>query len=149
MIKPSQALRELPQAISTATFQAQHLPESVAATDCKSLFDLVTRTAPPQWAEFRTQLVARSIKDMLDEGINLRWVHNAAQLADALTKIMDGSFLSETLLHGRYQLHDELEVLKNRATSRNRIKRLKSEEQSSTAADTAHCYDTCFLLDKN
>ena len=147
--KPSQALRELPEAISTATFQAQHLPDSVAATDCKSLFDLVTRTAPPQCAEFRTQLVARSIKDMLDEGINLRWVHSGAQLADALTKIMDGSFLRETLLHGRYRLHDELEVLKNRATSRNRIKWLKSEEQSSTAASTAHCNDTCFLIDKN
>ena len=147
--KPSQALKELPEAISTATFQAQQLPESVAATDCKSLFDLVTRTAPPQCAEFRTQLVARSIKDMLDEGINLRWVHSGAQLADALTKIMESSFLRETLKHGRYRLHDELEVLKNRATSRNRIKWLKEETDKEQLDNHANCNDACFLFDKN
>ncbi len=147
--KPTQALKELPEAISTATFQAQQLPESVAATDCKSLFDLVTRTAPPQCAEFRTQLVARSIKDMLDEGINLRWVHSGAQLADALTKIMESSFLRETLKHGRYRLHDELEVLKNRATSRNRIKWLKEETDKRQCGSPANCNDACFLIHKS
>ena len=146
--KPSQALRELPEAISTATFQAQHLPDSVAATDCKSLYDLVTRTAPPQCAEFRTQLVARSIKDMLSEGINLRWVHSGAQLADALTKVMESSFLRETLKHGSYRLHDELAVLKDRATSRNRIKWLKNEDQNSNRDEPVFCNDACFLIDK-
>ena len=146
--KPSVALKELPEAISTATIQAQSLPESVAATDCKSLFDLVTRTAPPQCAEFRTQLVARSIKDMLDEGISLRWVHSGAQLADALTKIMESSFLRETLRHGKYRLHDELEVLKNRASSRNRIKWLKNESPDSQQGHSANCNDTCFLNHK-
>ena len=146
--KPSVALKELPEAISTATLQAQSLPGSVAATDCKSLFDLVTRTAPPQCAEFRTQLVARSIKDMLDEGISLRWVHSGAQLADALTKIMESSFLRETLRHGKYRLHDELEVLKNRASSRNRIKWLKNESTDSQQGHSANCNDTCFLNHK-
>ena len=146
--KPSVALKELPEAISTATIQAHSLPESVAATDCKSLFDLVTRTAPPQCAEFRTQLVARSIKDMLDEGISLRWVHSGAQLADALTKIMESSFLRETLRHGKYRLHDELEVLKNRASSRNRIKWLKNESLDSQQGHSANCNDTCFLNHK-
>ncbi|CAL1161703.1 unnamed protein product, partial [Cladocopium goreaui] len=36
-----------------------------------------------------------------------------AQLADALTKIMEATFLRETLRKGRYCLHDESEVLKD------------------------------------
>jgi len=38
---------------------------------------------------------------------------------------MENSFLRETLRLGAYKLHDELEVLKNRASSQNRIKWLK------------------------
>ena len=135
--KPEQALKSLPEAFSTATVRAQHLSEDVAATDCKSLFDLVTRTAPPQCTEFRTQLAARAIKDLLNEGTTLRWVHSGAQLADGLTKVMETSFLRETLIQGRYKLHDELAVLKNRASSRNRIKWLKESSE--------HSNDDCFL----
>ena len=135
--KPDQALKTLPEAISTATFNAQSWSGDVAATDCKSLYDLVTRTAPPQCTEFRTQLAARAIKDLLEEGTSLRWVHSGAQLADCLTKIMETSFLRETLVQGRYKLHDELAVLKNRASSRNRIKWLKEASQESN--------DDCFL----
>ncbi len=83
--RPTEALKQLPSAVTTTTFRSHDSDsQSVAATDCKSLYDLVTRTAPPQCAEFRTQLAARSIKDMLAEGINLRWVHSGAQLADCL-----------------------------------------------------------------
>ena len=92
------------------------------------MYDLVTRTAPPQCSEFRTQLAARAIKDMLSEGTDLRWVHSGAQLADSLTKIMESSFLRETLRLGKYRLHDELQVLKSRANSRNRLKWLRSAE---------------------
>ena len=89
---PSSALRSLPESYSTATIKALELPEGVAATDCKSLYDLVTRTAPPSCTEFRTALNARQIKDLLDEGTSLRWVHSGAQLADCLTKVMETSF---------------------------------------------------------
>ena len=126
--KPGETLRSLPESYTTATYKAQNLPPSVAATDCKSLYDLVTRTAPPQCSEFRTQLAARAIKDMLSEGTDLRWVHSGAQLADSLTKIMESSFLRETLRLGKYRLHDELQVLKSRANSRNRLKWLRSAE---------------------
>ena len=63
--------------------------------------------------EFRTQLTAagRSKISLLKEW-SLRWVHSGAQLADALTKIMETNFLRETLKWGHYKLHDELEVLK-------------------------------------
>ena len=128
--KPDMALQSLPEAFSTVTARVQSMSEDVAATDCKSLYDLVTRTAPPQCTEFRTQLAARAIKDLLAEGTSLRWVHSGAQLADCLTKVMETSFLRETLVQGRYKLHDELSVLKNRASSRNRIKWLKESSQS-------------------
>ena len=133
--RPSEALKQLPSSISTATMSSPPIPDSVAATDCKSLYDLVTRTAPPQCSEFRTQLAARAIKDLLSEGTSLRWVHSGAQLADSLTKIMESSFLRETLRVGQYKLHDENEVLKSRATTRNRIKWLKS----NTAQDDTEC----------
>ncbi len=126
---PADTLLQLPKAVATATFRLQSLlPDSVAATDCKSLYDLVTRTAPPNCQEFRTQLQTRAIKEQLSEGITLRWVHSGAQLADSLTKIMENNFLRETLRIGRYKLNDELEVLKDRASTRNRLKWLKSNE---------------------
>lgn len=133
--KPEEALKELPQSYASATYRAQQLPESLAVTDCKSLFDLVTRAAPPNCQEFRTMLHARSIKELLSEGISMRWVHSGAQLADSLTKVMETSFLKETLRQGTYKLHDELEVLKARSNSRNRLKWLRGEG----------CSDSCML----
>ena len=124
--RPEQALQDLPESFSTATIKSQQLPEDTIATDCKSLFDLVTRTAVPACSEFRTQLNARRIKDLLDEGVQIRWVHSGAQLADSLTKIMDTSFLRETLIRGKYRLNDELEILKARLDKRTRLKWLKS-----------------------
>jgi hypothetical protein len=117
-------ITDLPPAISIPTYKANH--QAIAITDCKSLFDLTTRTAIPNCQEFRTQLLARSIKDILDEGIKLHWVHSGAQLADALTKMMEANFLRETLRVGKYCLHDAEEVLKNRASARNRLRWLRT-----------------------
>ncbi len=61
----------------------------ILTTDCKSLYDLISRTAPPSCQEFRTQLQAKLIKEHLETGIKIRWVPSQAQLADSLTKIMD------------------------------------------------------------
>ena len=119
-----EAAQKLPQAISIPTYKATE--SDFAITDCKSLYDLTTRTAIPNCQEFRTQLLARSIKDILSEGIKLHWVHSGAQLADSLTKVMEATFLRETLRKGRYCLHDSEEVLKNRASARNRLKWLRS-----------------------
>ena len=114
----------LPPAITIPTYKVTN--EDLAITDCKSLYDLTTLTAIPNCSEFRTQLLARSIKDILSEGIKLHWVHSGAQLADALTKIMEANFLRETLRQGKYCLHDSNEVLKNRASARNRMKWLRT-----------------------
>ena len=110
--KPEDA-QNLPEALTIPP--RKNIERDVAITDCKSLFDLTTRTAVPNCQEFRTQLLARSIKDILSEGISLHWVHSGAQLADALTKIMEATFLRETLRNCCYCLHDESEVLKDRA----------------------------------
>ena len=114
----------LPQAITVPTIRIDE--KDLAITDCKSLYDLTTRTAVPNCSEFRTQLQARAIKDILKEGISLHWVHSGAQLADALTKIMNANFLRETLRIGSYCLHDINAVPKDRATERNRLKWLRS-----------------------
>ena len=116
--QPEKALQELPESFSTAAVKSQQLPEGTIATDCKSLFDLVTLTAVPACSEFRTQLNARRIKDLLAEGVQIRWVHSGAQLADCSTKILDTSFLRQTLEQGRYRLNDELEILKSRLDKR-------------------------------
>ena len=118
---PSTTLQTLPEGITTVA-----LPD-VAATDCKSLYDLVSRTAPPNCQEFRTQLNARAIKEQLAEGCVLKWVHSGAQLADSLTKIMPSDCLRATLREGTYKLHDATEILKERACHRNRLKWLRGD----------------------
>ena len=120
--QPEQALSQIPSAISVNTH-----PETsdLAITDCKSLYDLISRTAPPSCSEFRVQLVARAIREHMKEGTQIRWVHTGAQLADALTKSMSAHFLRSTLAEGTYRLHDETQTLRDRATSRDRIRWLK------------------------
>ena len=126
--KPEDTLPNIPQAISVATKIEDH---DVAVTDCKSLYDLVTRTAPPACSEFRVHLVARAIKEAMKEGTTLRWVHSGAQLADALTKIMASHFLRETLKEGVFRLCDEDSTLRHRAQNRDRIRWL-SQGQNET-----------------
>eukprot|EP00435_Cladocopium_sp_Y103_P048969 s935_g14.t1 len=95
--------------------------DAIITTDCKSLYDLISRTAPPSCGEFRTQLQAKLIKEHLSSGIQIRWVPSGAQVADSLTKIMDNTMLRECLRIGRYCLHDEAEILKVRSDSRARL----------------------------
>lgn len=113
------------------TIKTTELPDATSVVDCKSLYDLVTRTAPPNCQEFRTQLQAQAIKEQLGEGVHVRWVHSGAQLADSLTKVMENSFLRETLKIGQYKLSDEQEVLKERANARSRLKWLKDQDEKT------------------
>ena len=124
---PEEALKQLQPAITVPT-----LPQDLdlAITDCKSLYDLVTRTAPPNCSEYRVQLVARAIKEALREGTQLRWVHGGAQLADSLTKAMESHFLRATLKHGFYKLYDEAATLKERAKTKDRLRWLKENHES-------------------
>ena len=54
--------RNRPPAITIPTYKAES--HDLAITDCKSLYDLTTRTDIPNCSEFRTQLLARSIKEI-------------------------------------------------------------------------------------
>ena len=108
----------------------KHLPKEssgILTTDCKSLYDLISRTAPPSCQEFRTQLQAKLIKEHLNTGIKIRWVPSQAQLADSLTKIMDNTILRTCLQKGWYALHDEHEVLRSRSDKRTRLQWVKQQ----------------------
>ena len=61
-------------------------PEAYAVVDCKSLYDLIQKTTIPQCQEYRTTLEALIIKDRMKEGVKIKWVHSAAQLADRFDK---------------------------------------------------------------
>lgn len=129
--RPDEALPKIPSAISVVT--PMEYPD-LTVTDCKSLCDLISRTAPPSCSEYRIQLVARAIEESLEEGTKLRWVHTGAQLADSLTKAMEAHFLRATLKHGSYRLTDETALLKSRANTKDRIRWLKqaSSERDAT-----------------
>ena len=137
--RPEEALPKLHPAITVPTLVTS---EDVAITDCKSLYDLITRTAPPSCSEFRVQLMARSIKEALREGTKLRWVPSGAQLADSLTKAMESHFLRETLKYGFYRLSDESATLKERAKSKDRLKWLKSQNATMDLLETSTNFPT-------
>ena len=92
-----------------------HAPPSIAVIDCKSLYDAINKNTTPQCQEHRTLIEALVSKHHVKCGIQTHWVHSAAQLADALTKSMDGFRLRQFLAHGTCCLHDIQEVLKDRA----------------------------------
>eukprot|EP00435_Cladocopium_sp_Y103_P075519 s304_g59.t1 len=127
--KPEEALVKLAPAISVPTKVED---SDLTITDCKSLYDMITRTAPPSCSEFRVQLMARAIKESLREGTVLRWVPSGAQLADALTKAMESNFLRETLRYGFYKLCDEDSTLKERAKTKDRLRWLRSQTESDS-----------------
>ena len=67
---------------------------SALVTDCKSAYDLLTRTALPQCSEHRTTIECLLIRERLQENCKVRWVSSQAMLADCLTKSMDAMALS-------------------------------------------------------
>ena len=83
------------------------LKKALVVTDCRSLYDLVTRTAMPSCAEFRTTLEVLLIKQRCEEHIRFRWVPTTLMLADGLTKAMSVDLLREILRICRFKLHDE------------------------------------------
>ena len=90
-------------------------PPSIAVVDCKSLYDVISKNTTPQCQEHRTLIEALVIKENIQQGIKPHWVHSAAQLADALTKVMDPYQLREFLKNKYCCLHDVQEILKQRA----------------------------------
>ena len=119
---------------STVKQLAQKIPQEpgILTTDCKSLYDLISRTAPPSCQEFRTLLQAKLIKEHLKNGIQIRCVPSGAQIADCLTKSMDSVMLRECLRIGAYCLHDESEILRARSDAKTRLQWLHDQSDKDS-----------------
>ena len=126
---PNQSLSE-----NLIKLQVVGKQDSLIATDCQSLYDIVSRTAPPSCQEFRTLLQARFIKEHLATGVAVRWVPSSTQVADCLTKVMDNSTIRELMHIGKYQLNDEEEILKVRSDQKARLRWFRSHEQPPEAS---------------
>ena len=95
-------------------------------------------------------LEALIIKDRIKEGICIKWVHSAAQLADSLTKSMDCSTLREFLAKGRCIIHDVDEVLRARADKRTKKAWMSHVAAPSEVANTCQLTQVySFGKDKN
>jgi hypothetical protein len=91
----------------------QDEPKALLITDCKSLFDLVSKLATPNCQEWRTTVEVMLIKQQSDGHTQCRWISTAIMLADCLTKPLDASFLRTVLHLGRFRIFDEDQTLKN------------------------------------
>ena len=97
-------------------------------TDCKSVYDICSKTAVPNCSEYRTTLECLLIRERLEENTKLRWVVSRAQLADCLTKPMDGNTLRDCIRSGKYSLFDETRVLKERSDQRCKVGWFKTDK---------------------
>lgn len=103
----------------------QEQNKAAVVTDCRSMYDILTRTAVPNCSERRTTIECLLIRERLKANCDVRWVTSQAMLADCLTKSMDAAALRLCLKSGRYSLFDEGMVLKQRADGRQRLKWIK------------------------
>ena len=124
----------------------QNSPLATIATDCKSVYDLSTKTSTPTCEEFRTTLECLLIRERLSENCKLRWVSSQAMLADCLTKAMDGGMLRRALELGKYALFDELAILQQRADKRERLKWLSDQEKQIRSKEMSQQEKVWFRL---
>lgn len=106
----------------------RQLPIATIVTDCKSLYDLVSRTAMPSCEEYRTTLEVLLIRERCQEHCHFRWIPTSLQVADALTKPMDPALLRQVLSTGNFQLHDENDSLERNAHRKQAITWLRSSK---------------------
>ena len=102
---------------------------AIIVTDCKSLYDLVSRRAMPACEEYRTTLEVLLIKERCSEHCHFRWIPTALQLADPLTKNMDSTLLRAALAQGSFQLFDEAASLQTNAHRKQALQWLKESHQ--------------------
>eukprot|EP00435_Cladocopium_sp_Y103_P009579 s5005_g2.t1 len=103
--------------------------KAAVVTDCRSMYDILTKTAIPNCSEHRTTIECLLIRERLKSNCDVRWVTSQAMLADCLTKTMDSSTLRECLRTGKYSLFDEDQVLKQRADGRQRLKWIRDHQK--------------------
>ena len=113
---------------------------ALVVTDCKSLYDLVTRLAMPACEEHRTTLEVLLIKQRCSENAQFRWIPTTLQVADSLTKTMDPSLLRAILAQGRFRLFDTSESLAKDAQRRKAIEWLAQPSViHPSLSETSHC----------
>ena len=105
------------------------LPQAVITTDCRSLYDLVSRTATPSCEEYRTTLEVLLIRQQCQEHCVFRWIPTTLMLANALTKVMDTTLLRTAFHKGVFCLYDEESCLRYNAHLRDAISWLRSKNK--------------------
>ena len=125
--------------------------KAAVVTDCRPMFDILTRTAIPSCSEHRTTIECLLIRERLKSNCDIRWVTSQAMLADCLTKVMEATALRQCLISGRYSLFDEKEILKSRADNRQRLQWIKDQSQQesnvSTPGNEEATAETSFKVD--
>ena len=81
----------------------QRLQPALIITDCKSLYDLVTRTALQSCEEYGTTSEVLLIRQRCEEHTIFRWIPTSLMLADALKKGYEQRALSEGIHAGPFQ----------------------------------------------
>eukprot|EP00435_Cladocopium_sp_Y103_P048172 s436_g14.t1 len=94
------------------------LPKALLITDCKSLYDLMTKVATPNCQEWRTTIEVMLIRQQAADHASCRWISTAIMLADTLTKPMDSTFMRSVLSLGRFRIYDELQSLQQNANKK-------------------------------
>ena len=94
---------------------------AIIITDCRSLYDLVTRLAMPACEEHRTTLEVLLIKQKCEENCRFRWIPTMLMLADALTKPMDSLLIRTVLARSRFVLYDPDQTLHKTAQRKEAI----------------------------
>ena len=84
-------------------------------TDCKSLYDLITKNAVPNCQEWRTTIEVMLLKEQSREHTMCRWISTAIMIADCLTKPMDATFMRTVLQLGKFRIYDEDLTLRQNA----------------------------------
>ena len=110
------------------------LHPALVVTDCKSLYDLVTRLAMPSCEEHRTTLEVLLIKQRCMENAQFRWIPTTLQVADSLTKNMDATLLRTILAQGRFRLFDTSESLARDVQRRKAIEWLTQPSELASSS---------------
>ena len=109
----------------------QTLNTALVVTDCKSLYDLVTRLAMPSCEEYRTTLEVLLIKQRCAENTRFRWIPTTLQAADCLTKSMDAGLLRAVMSQARFKLYDSSQTLEKGAQRKQAIQWLTDPPSGS------------------
>ena len=97
------------------------LQKALVVTDCKSLYDLVTRLAMPACEEYRATLEVLLIKQRCRENASFKWIPTTLMPADCLTKSMDSTTLRAILSRSFFRLYDPDQSLEKNAQRRDAL----------------------------